>query len=557
MGGLMTGRGFRQSRTSVLSRGLWLALALLGLPSRASGGDSPKTARFPKTTTRRSDRIVRSDGTVRIGSKAFPESQVLSEMLAQLIEAHTELPVERKFGLGGTLICYEALKSGEIDLYPEYTGTAWAAILNRHDRITDPLRVFLEVSSVMKARDRVIWLSPFGFNNSYALAMREDRAKALGIESLSDLAKQASSLKAGLSVEFLRRNDGYLGLEKAYGFRFQELRGMEHSLVYEAIQSGAIDLTDVYTTDGMLTRFEMRVLKDDSAFFPPYDGAPIVREALLLAHPELQSLLDRLAFQIDDAAMQRLNDEVSSQGLSFETVARRFLKEKGLLNPQKASLRSNQVEKRGDFWTLMQSRAGTTLGLTLQHIWLTAVSVSLAALFAIPLGLLIARFRWLSGPALGIAGVLQTIPSLALLALMISIPGLGLGSSSAILALFLYAILPILRNTYTGILNVDPSLLEAGRGIGLSDLELLWHVELPLAASTIMAGVRTASVIGVGVTTLAAFIGAGGLGQPILTGLYLNDSALILTGAVPAAILALFVDRSLGFAERRFFALDR
>ena len=190
------------------------------------------------------------------------------------------------------------------------------------------------------------------------------------------------------------------------------------------------------------------------------------------------------------------------------------------------------------FWARRQA----TLQLAWQHLQLTFLSVVLAALVAVPVGVLIHRRPGLAGPVLGLAGMLQTVPSIALLACLITVPGLGLGPRSAVVALFLYALLPILRNTYTGLVQIEPQLREAAVGQGLTDLQLLWHLELPLALPTIFAGLRTSAVINVGVATLAAFVGAGGLGDPIVTGLQLNDTGLILTGAVPAALLALIVD---------------
>jgi osmoprotectant transport system permease protein len=173
----------------------------------------------------------------------------------------------------------------------------------------------------------------------------------------------------------------------------------------------------------------------------------------------------------------------------------------------------------------------------------------LAIFLAVPVGIVLTRWTALAQPVMGAAGVIQTIPSLALLAFMIPIPGLGLGARSAIAALFVYALLPILRNTYTGIREIDPNLIEAAKGMGLHDRQILLRIELPLATRTIMAGIRTSAVISIGIATLAAFIGAGGLGDPIVTGLQLNDSRLILAGAIPAAVLAVIMDFLLGRVE--------
>jgi len=486
---------------------------------------------------------------VAIGSKVFTESRLLAEIMAQLIEARLEVPVVRRFGLGGTLVVFSALREGEIDIYPEYTGTAWSVILKETDRAPDPLRAFLRVKRESRRRFDAVWLDPFGFNNSYAVAVRKETAERLGIETLSDLAKHASQLRAGWSLEFLNREDGYPGLARAYDLNFGESRGMEHGLAYEAIRAGRIDVTDAYTTDGKLLKFPIRLLADDRGYFPPYDAAPVVRADALARLPGLGPLLGELAFALPDARMQRLNFEVEENGRPFAEVARDFLLAEGLLTADDPAARSEALRGK-NFWDFMWRRMPITLELTGEHLALTGIAVGLAILLAVPLGLLLTRRAKLAAPVLGAAGVIQTIPSLALLAFMIPIPWLGLGMRSAITALFLYSILPILRNTYTGIREVDADVVEAARGMGLRDRQILLLIELPLAAPTIMAGIRTAAVISVGIATLAAFIGAGGLGEPIATGLQLNETRLILAGAIPAALLAIAVDLLLGLLDK-------
>ena len=484
-----------------------------------------------------------------VASKAFTESRLLAEVLAQLVEAHTDIPVQRRMGLGGTKLCFDALVAGEIDLYPEYTGTGLVTILGQEPQ-PDALRTYATVRRDFRSRYGLVWLLPFGFNNTYAIAMPEARAEQLGVRALSQLAAHAGQLRAGLSHEFLNRKDGWPGLAAAYGLELPHVRGMEHALAYQAIETGEVDLIDAYSTDGKLLRYRLRVLADDRGFFPQYHAAPLIRAATLEAHPELGPLLNRLAMQIPDERMQRLNHLVEEEKRPFAEVARGLLQEEGLVGgaPLPAA-REPSARKRG-FFPLLAARWRETLGATGKHLQLTIVAVLLAVLVAVPLGILCTRAPWLVQPVLGGAGVIQTIPSLALLAFMIPLPGLGLGETSAVVALFLYALLPIVRNTYTGIREVDPGLIEAARGMGLTEVEVLWHVQLPLATRTLMAGVRTSTVISVGVATLAAFVGAGGLGEPIITGLQLNDANLILSGALPAALLALAVDGLLGLCER-------
>jgi len=246
--------------------------------------------------------IAEEDDTISIGSKADTESRLLAEIMAQLIEARTDLRVDRRFGLGGTIIAFEALRSGEIDLYPEYTGTGWTVQLGRTETVSDPLRVYVHVSAEFRRRFGITWMQPFGFSNSYALAMEETVAAELGIKSISDLLPHQERLRAGVSHEFLNRGDGFPGLAETYGLRIGDVRGMEHGLSYQAITSGQVDLIDAYTTDGKLAELNLRLLEDDLGFFPPYDAAAIVRTETLQAQPELGPLLDELAFRIDDAS---------------------------------------------------------------------------------------------------------------------------------------------------------------------------------------------------------------------------------------------------------------
>lgn len=500
--------------------------------------------------------------TIVIGSKNFTESAVLAELMAQMLESHTDLTVERRINLGGTMICWRALREGEIQIYADYTGTGWAIILKEPGKITDPLRAFFYVRQQYLDKYQIHWLEPFGLNNTYALAMREARAEELGIRRISDLRAHQGEIRAGFSIEFGNREDGYPGLSKAYGLRLNVVT-LEHGLAYQAIQSGAIDLMDAYSTDGKLLRYRLRVLEDDRRFFPPYNAAPLVRGDTLKAHPEIGRVLGRLAFRVPDYKAQALNYVVETEGESVAAVARAFLEIEKLVDgeQQRAAAARTALAKvlanrpkpgstkssRPGFFELLATRSGKLLGLLLEHLGLTLVSVLLAALFAVPLGILITKRDRLRQIALGAAGVMQTIPSLALLAFMI--PLLGLGVKAAIAALFLYAILPILRNTYTGITEVDADLVDAARGMGMRPGQILTRVQLPLAMRTIMAGIRTSTVISIGVATLAAFIGAGGLGQPIVEGLYLNDTNLILTGAVPAALLAIVADAGLGRLE--------
>lgn len=521
-----------RDRSARSRTGVWLLVAIATISAAA--------------TPRRS----RAEETIVIGSKSFPENRLLGEIMAQLVEAHSQLRVERRVNLGGSTVVFSALRAGELDVYPEYTGTGWAVHLERRERASDPLRVYLRVADEFKRRYGLVWLKPFGFNNSYALAMDEARAKELGIRTISDLQRHEAQIRAGLSHEFLDRLDGYPGLAKRYGLDLGQLRGVEHGLAYEALRTRRIDVIDTWTTDGKLSRYHVRLLRDDRGFFPPYDCAPLASAAVLARHPELGPLLDRLAFRLDEQRMRALNAKVELEGASFARVAREFLRVEGLLSARAPGRAWKGARAKG-FLGFIWSHRAETADRVLEHLWLTLVAVSLAVFVAVPLGVFLARQRRIAPPVLSAAGLIQTVPSLALLALMIPVPGLGLGARSAIAALFLYALLPIVRNTFTGIGEVDGALVEAARGIGLTERQILLRIQLPLAMRTIMAGIRTAAVISIGVATLAAFIGAGGLGDPIVTGLQLNDLNRILSGAIPAALLALITDFALGRAERK------
>lgn len=472
-----------------------------------------------------------------VGSKSFPESRLLGEMLTLLLEEHTDLEVRHDAALGGTTICFDALVAGEIDVYPEYTGTAWSAILKEPAAAGDPLQVFALVQSRMRARFDLEWLAPFGFENKYAIAIREDRARELGVRALSDLVGREVS--AGFSAEFTNRPDGWPGLARHYGLELETVRAMEHALAYEAVVQGELDLVDAYSTDAKLVSYALRVLEDDKRFFPPYQVAPVARVDTLRAHPEVRRVLELLAYRIDAERMTALNHAIEVEHRGFREVAREFLEGAELLTPSALDARDARAD--ADFPPLAQ--------LVRQHLTLTLLSVLFAALCAIPLGVVVARRPLGARISLASAGAIQTIPSLALLAFMIAIPGLGLSARSAVTALTLYALLPILRNTITGLTTVDPALIDAARGLGLTERQILLRVQLPLATRTIMAGIRTATVLTIGFATLAAFIGAGGLGGPILAGLYTYDVRLILYGALPAALLAVLADLILGRIE--------
>jgi osmoprotectant transport system permease protein len=484
------------------------------------------------------DRVV-------VGSKNFEESRLLAEMFAQLLESRTTLQVERRLGLAGTQVCFEALKSGAIDVYPEYTGTGLVSILGEQAK-GGPDQTLNRVRSEFLRRWNVWWLAPLGFENSWEIAVPKELAEREHLETISDLARVSKGLHGGFGHEFVGREDGLLGLQKTYGLQFRSVDHLQQAIQYQAAKQRTIDALDVYSTDGRLILYNLKVLRDDRDFFPPYEAAALVRGETLKKHPEVGAVLGLLAGSLDEDAMRGYNLRLQEKHESEVVVARDALRSIGLVvkegnAPEPVSQKPGVLAY---FWG-----ARRDLGrLTLQHLGLSAAALLLGALFAIPLGLWLERHRRWAETVIRILGLLQTVPSLALLAFMI--PLLGVGALPAIVALWIYSLFPIVRNTYTGVRDADPKAVEAATALGMTPGQILREVRLPLAAPVVMAGLRTAAVITVGTATLAAFIGAGGLGEPIVTGLQLADSAMILSGAIPAALLALVVDALLGWVEK-------
>ena len=457
---------------------------------------------------------------IRIGSKNFNESYVLSEIVASLLESEG-FDVERKFGLGGTLVCYQALLASEIDIYIEYTGTVQQAILkeSKPDLSLDEMSVLLG--------EQISLLPPLGFNNTYAIAISREVAADLSITTISDL-ERFPLFKAGFSLEFLNREDGWPNLAKTYGLS-QNVVGIEHGLAYQAIKNGSIKFTDAYSTDGDLKNFDLIILDDDKRFFPEYLAVPIVRTDL---SAEAIAIVSQLEGKIDDKAMRSMNAKAVIERYSFDEIARDFLS-----NDDK----TRKIDQSESFWQKL-------LKNTFTHIKLTSIALTAGIFFGLICGFFAYNRQRISGVVLYSSGLMQTVPSIALLALMI--PIFGIGEVPAIVALFLYSILPIVRNTITGLRGIDPVLKKVVVSIGLDERQQMYRVLIPLAMPAILSGIKTAAVISIGTATLAAFIGAGGLGEPIVTGLALNDVNLILQGAIPAAILAILVEFLFSLLER-------
>ncbi|MDT8368060.1 MAG: glycine betaine ABC transporter substrate-binding protein [Longimicrobiales bacterium] len=482
---------------------------------------------------------------VIVASKPFAESFLLAELFAQRLEA-VGFAVDRRPGLGATEIAFQALRTGAIDLYPEYTGTGLTAILD-----LEPEGSADEVYALVARRFRdlygVDWLPPLGFENSYAIAVRPRTADSLGLSTLSDLVAVAPRLVAGFSPDFIGRPDGLPGLVGAYAVEFSDTRPLLQSIKYEALVEGAVDLIDGYTTDGAIDRYGLVVLTDDADFFPPYEAAALLRPGLAAERPGVVSALVALSGRISEERMRSANRRVEVEGAPVVEVAADLLAELGLAGAGADPARARSRTTRGGTLAYLWASRHDTLRQTGRHLWLVGVALLAAILLAVPGGVLLARTPRVAEPVVRAVGVLQTLPSIALLAFMI--PLLGIGVGPAIVALFLYALFPILRNTWSGIRDADPEAIDAAHALGMTHAQILLQVRLPLAAPVVMAGIRVSAVIAVGTATLAAFIGAGGLGDPIVAGLALSDERMILAGAIPAAVLALAVDAALSLVE--------
>jgi osmoprotectant transport system permease protein len=476
-----------------------LALVLAGLLVNASGA------------------AASPDGAIRVGSKSFTESYILAEIAAQVIEQVGEARAERRVGLGGTGVTQRALESDAIDLYPEYTGTLTRVILK------DASLQTIEDIRGRLARRGLTTSGSLGFANTYALATRADLAERLGLRTISDLVGHPA-LRAAFSSGFLEREDGWPGLRVVYGLRLARTDVMEHALTYRALASGEVDLMDVFSTDGQLERLRLRLLEDDRHFFPDYSAVLLVRREMTERFPRTWARLrEVLEGRLDDRRMARLNAMVDLDGRHVTEAAAAFLAGGTPAAPDAAATRHALVDE--------------IVALTRDHLILVVISVGVAVVLGIPMGILAARFRRTGQLELSVIAMLQTVPALALL--MFMIPLFGIGKGPALVALSLYALLPIARNTYAGLMAIDRTLLEIAWVLRLGELRRLLRIELPLSTITIMAGIKTAAVTTVGTATLAAFIGGGGYGTLIVRGLALDDTATILAGAAPAALMAL------------------
>ena len=467
-----------------------------------------------------------SEKEVKVGSKKFTESVILGEIVSQLAESQGAEVKYRK-ELGGTRVLWNGLLNGDIDIYPEYTGTITQEILSDKN-ITNQEELTQEL-----ARYDIKISQPLGFNNTYAIGMRRDKADKLGIETISDL-KEHPELKVGLTNEFMNRGDGWPSLRKAYDLPQQNVQGLDHDLAYRGLESGHIDIIDLYSTDAEIDYYNIKVLEDDLKHFKDYFAVLLYRDDLENKNPTALSNILKMENNIPEQTMVQMNASAKIEGMSESLVASNFIEEKYKIETNPA------LES---FWSRLYKN-------TLQHLFLVVISLSAAIIVSIPLGIFAYRNPKVGQLVLGIVGVIQTLPSLALLVFMI--PFFGIGAVPAIVALFLYSLLPIVRNTYTGLTDIPQDIRESAEALGLTRFARLRLIEIPLASRSILSGIKTSAVINVGTATLGALIGAGGYGQPILTGIRLDNIGLILEGAIPAAVLALLVQGLFDLSEMIF-----
>lgn len=479
---------------------------------------------------------------IAVGSKSFTESVILGELLSHLAQ-NSGAQVQHRAELGGTQILWQALITGEIDAYVDYTGTIREEILAEETRLGNKIESENDMQNALAKRN-VIMSERIGFNNTYALGMRRSVAQKMGITKISDLKKHPQ-LELGFSDEFVERKDGWRPLKDKYSLPHTQIKVMDHNLAYRGLENDSIAVADLYTTDPEIKYYDLLALEDDLGFFPVYYAVVLMRDDLPKRNPQIAEAILKLQGLIAPEEMASMSAQVRLDRRPEKIVAGEFLNKKLNL--------SLSLPPEGR-WADLRKMVERILSTTWEHLFLVLVSLSLAILTAIPLGILAARNETLGQTVLGIVGVIQTLPSMALLVFMMPLFALfemGIGPAPAIMALFLYSLLPIVRGTYAGLKQIPASIRESAEVLGLNPKARLKLVELPLALPSILSGIKTAAVINVGTATIGALIGAGGYGSPILTGIRLNDLALILQGAIPAAVLALAVQFGFGLLEKR------
>lgn len=462
---------------------------------------------------------------IEVGSKNFVEGYVLSEIVAQTIENQANLKVKRSFGLGGTGIVFRALNNQRIDAYVEYSGTLAEVILKKPElKTVEQLNEGLAVYKMRATKS-------LGFNNTYALAVTKEFAEKNGLKTISDLARLNGKARYAFSSEFISREDGLKGLKSAYGLSpGKNIFSMEHALVYGALANKSVDVIEVYSTDAKIRKMNLLLLEDNKAYFPKYEAVVVVRDEFIEKNPKAWEVIQMLEGSISEEKMQELNALVDIDKKSFSEAAKYFLHS-----------HRGQAETESETGESIAKRAK-------EHLSLVFYSLMAAFLVGLPLAIIARENRKLGQAILIFASLIQTIPALALLCFLI--PWLGIGQPLALFALFLYGLLPITLNSYNGLIGIETQYMEVSKAMGISYWRRLVLIDLPLASPLILSGIKTSAIIGIGTATLAALVGAGGFGAPIVTGLALNDNKIILMGAVPAAGFAFVTYIILSLLER-------
>ena len=482
----------------------------------------------------KAESVGKNTETVTVASKRFTESYILAEIIAQTLKNNTDYEIKTKLGLGNTTILFNALLQGNIDVYPEYLGTITKEILKEDGTLS--LEQINQRLLPLKLQAGVF----LGFQNSYALAMRKDQAMQLGITTIADLAKHPS-LKIGFSHEFLGRPDGWPSIQKVYGLSNLSAKGLDHGLSYSALEKKQVDLIDAYTTDAQLSNEKIVLLIDKQKFFPSYEAVLLYRIESFKDKPKAFLALEGLSQKISQIEMRNMNAAVEGQGLTFSSTAQSFITKEQLASEPLSFMR--------------QLFGPDFLRLSYEHSLLVFLSLFIAMMIGIPLGILTFFNPSVGNPMLYVSGVFQTIPSLALLAFLITIFQ-TIGPLPAITALSLYALLPIIENTNTGLLTVNPALRESARALGANKWICLIKIELPAAIPSIVSGIKIAAITATGTATIAAFVGAGGYGERIAQGLATNNTQTMLAGAIPAAIFATLLQALISLYAR-FVARSR
>lgn len=483
--------------------------------------------------------IAEANPPLKIGSKRFTESYILGELVTQ--QANTSGSAIHLAGLGNTAIVLAALRSGAIDVYPEYTGTISREILKDTSLIS-----LQDLENPLHKMGLGVAIS-LGFNNGYAIAVTEETAHRRSLSSLADLHNHAE-MRLGLSSEFLQRSDGWPVIAERYDLKNLSPRAMEHGLAYDALRSGIIDAIDAYTTDARVASDHLVLLQDKLNVLPPYSAVLLYRLDAPQHHPKEWQALFSLQNRISAEEMRKANARVDLEHLTPAESAKdllvNVLAEKSSqhqdspfqnLTPVPITQNENLTAR-----SLKLIFSKEEAGLILKHFLLVIGPVIAASLVGIPLGIAGASLPAFGQASLSVVGLLQTIPALALLALLIAMSG-QIGNTPALITLFFYAMLPIVEATQSAFQGIDRNLRESAISLGAPWFQRTFYVELPIARPGILSGVRTAAIINVGGATLAAFVGAGGLGERIVGGLAINDPALLIAGAVPSAALALII----------------